>query len=86
MVDQPLQAFSTPTSLSEFLPDSVSYGAVAEWVFYVVLAFWTLYTIIAIYHWLKYSHGSWVAYPAIATHLGISLVLIVFALYGVFKV
>ena len=36
----------------------------------------------AIYHWLKYSHASWVAFPAIAAHLFISFALMSYALSG----
>jgi len=53
-----------------------------EWALYAVFAFWAVYTIIAVYHWLKYSHASWVAFPAIAVHLFISFALIAYALSG----
>lgn len=86
MTDRPLQPFSAPTSLGSFVPDSVSYGMIVEWVLYVVLVFWAVYTIVAVYHWLKYSNGSWVAFPAIATHLVVSFVLIIFAFSGVFTI
>ncbi|MDO8593838.1 MAG: hypothetical protein Q7R59_03000 [bacterium] len=82
MTDQPLQPFSPSTSLSSFLPSGVSYGVMVEWTLYVIFAFWTLYTLIAIYHWLKYSHASWIAFPAIAAHLLISLALISYTLSG----
>lgn len=82
MTDQPLQPFAPPTALLEYLPDNISAGSVVEWALYIVFAFWALYTIIAIYHWLKYSHASWVAFPAIATHLIISFALIAYALSG----
>ena len=49
---------------------------------YVVFAFWAFYTLVAIYHWLKYSHASWVTFPAIAVHLFISLAIMSYALYG----
>jgi hypothetical protein len=86
MYDQPLQPFSTPTSLGSFIPSGISVGVLIKWILYIAIIFWVIYTIIAIYHWLKYSHGSWVAFPAIATHLGVSFVLIIFALYGVFTI
>lgn len=82
MLDQPLQPFSPPTALLQYLPDGLSAGAFVTWTLYAVFAFWALYTIIAIYHWLKYSHASWVAFPAIALHLFISFSLITFALTG----
>jgi len=82
MVDQPLQPFSPPTLLTALLPKDISYGVIVEWALYIVFAFWALYTIIAVYHWLKYSHASLVAFPAIAVHFFISFSLIVFALTG----
>ncbi|MDE1919400.1 MAG: hypothetical protein KGH56_01740 [Patescibacteria group bacterium] len=60
----------------------ISGGATATWGLYAVFAFWALYTLVAIYHWLKYSHASWVAFPAIAAHLFISFALISYALSG----
>ena len=82
MTDQPLQPFTSTLSLSSFLPDSVSSGMAVEWILYIIFAFWALYTIVAIYHWLKYSHASLVAFPAIALHLFVSFVLIAYALSG----
>ena len=60
----------------------ISNGMVVEWVLYIVFTFWALYTIVAIYHWVKYSHASLVAFPAIALHLFISIALIVYAFSG----
>ncbi len=82
MPDQPLQPFSPPTALLTYLPDGVSAGAIVEWSLYIVFAFWAVYTLVAIYHWLKYSHASWVAFPSIALHLFISFALMAYALSG----
>lgn len=82
MTDQPLQAFSAPASLLAYLPEGISVGTVVEWALYVVFAFWAIYTIVAIYHWLKYSHASWIAFPAMAAHLFISFALMTYALSG----
>lgn len=82
MPDQPLQPFAPPTALLTYLPDGVSAGTIVEWVLYVVFAFWAIYTLVAIYHWLKYSHASWVAFPSIALHLFISFALMAYALSG----
>jgi hypothetical protein len=80
MPDQPLQPFSPPTALLSQL--NLSGGVIVMWVLYAVFAFWAIYTLIAIYHWLKYSHASWIAFPAIGVHLFISFALMVFALTG----
>jgi hypothetical protein len=83
MTDQPLQPFtSSPASLLSFLPAGFSAGIAVTWLLYAVFAFWALYTLVAVYHWLKYSHGSLVAFPAIAVHLFVSVALISYALGG----
>lgn len=82
MSDQPLQPFAPPTDLLTYLPDGISAGAIVEWVLYIIFAFWAIYTLVAIYHWLKYSHASWVAFPSIALHLFISFSLMAYALSG----
>lgn len=81
MSDQPLQPFAPPAVFSH-LSGTLSAGAAVEWVLFIVFAFWVVYTLVAVYHWLKYSHGSVVAYPAISIHLGVSLILMGFALSG----
>lgn len=80
MPEQPLHPFAPPSSLLANL--SVSPGTVVVWVLYIIFAFWALYTLVAIYHWLKYSHASSIAFPAIAVHLFISFALISYALSG----
>lgn len=82
MTDQTLQPFAPPTAILEYLPSVISVGAVIEWFLYTTFAFWTIYTVIAVYHWLKYSHASWVAFPAIATHIFVSFALMVYILSG----
>ena len=82
MPDQPLQPFAPPTSLTALLPNGISTGTLVEWTLYIVFFFWAIYTLVAIYHWLKYSHASWVAFPAIALHLFISFALMAYALTG----
>ena len=84
MPDQPLQPFAPPTALFEQLHISniISPAVAVEWALYAVFAFWAIYTLVAIYHWLKYSHASWVAFPAMGAHLFISLCLMSYALSG----
>jgi hypothetical protein len=83
MPNQPLQPFAPPTLILAHLPGMLSYNTVVVWLFCFVLVFWMIYSLVAIYHWLKYSHASWVALPAIGIHLFVSLVFIAFALSGV---
>lgn len=82
MTDLPLRPFSPPTALLSYLPANLSSGVVITWVLYAVFAFWAVYTLVAIYHWLKYSHASWIAFPAIAIHLFVSFALMSYALSG----
>ena len=82
MSDQPLRAFAPPTDLLKYLPEGLSAGVIVTWVLYAVFAIWVIYTLVAIYHWLKYSHASWVAFPAIAIHLVVSFALMSYALSG----
>lgn len=82
MADQPLQPFSTPFFFTHLPAGMPSAGILLEWFLYIVFAFWAIYTLVAVYHWLKYSHASWVAFPAIAVHALISLSLMSYALSG----
>lgn len=84
MLDQPLQPFGPPTALFNQLNISgiVSPDIVVQWFLYLVFVFWFIYTLVAVYHWLKYSHASLVAFPAIALHLFISFALMTFTLTG----
>lgn len=82
MPDQPLRPFSPPTALLSYLPQGVSTGDIVTWALYAIFAFWALYTLVAVYHWLRYSHASWVAFPAMAVHFIISIALMSYALSG----
>jgi hypothetical protein len=82
MPSQSLAPFSVPTSLAGLLPAGISAGTVVIWVLAAVFIFWALYTLVAIYHWLQYSHGSWLTFPAIALHLFVSIALMIYALTG----
>ena len=82
MSAEPLQPFTLPSALLPYFSGTISPGLVVEVFLFVVLAFWALYTVVAIYHWLKYSHASVIAIPAIVVHLGVSFLLISYALSG----
>jgi len=82
MTDQQLQPFAPPTALLSYLPSGFSTGTIVSWMLYAVFAFWAVYTVVAIYHWLKYSHASWLAFPAIAIHFFMSFALMLYALSG----
>ena len=88
MPDQPLRPFSPPSIPSDLLSQLhvptglVSAGAAMTWVLYIVFAIWALYTLVAVYHWLRYSNASLIAFPAMAAHLFISFALMSYALSG----
>ena len=84
MPDQPLSPFSPPTELLAqlHLTGFVSSGNLIVWVLYFAFFIWAVYTLVAIYHWIKYSHASLVALPAIGAHLFVSFALITYALSG----
>lgn len=84
MPDQPLQPFSPPTALFAqlHLSNSISAGTAVSWALYIVFALWAVYTAVAIYHWLKYSNASWLAFPAIAAHFFMSFAFMSYALSG----
>ena len=83
MTDQPLRPFTPPTELLAHLNAlGISSGLAIEWVLYGVFALWALYTVVAVYHWLRYSHTSFVAFPAIALHVFVSFWLMAYALSG----
>ncbi len=86
MPDQPLQPFAPPRILLAHMPAALSSGALVVWFLYFVFAFWAVYTLVAIYHWLKYSHASLIAFPAIALHLFVSFALMAYALSGTIPV
>lgn len=58
--------------------------SLAVWTLGAGALVWTLYTLVIAYHWLRYSHGSSVAVPAIGTHLVISLLLAFYAFSSIF--
>jgi len=84
MPTEPLKPFSPPTALLQHfnLPSTISIGVLVTWGLYFVFAIWVLYTLVAIYHWLRYSHASWVAFPAIGIHLFLSFALMSYTLSG----
>ncbi|MBI5405913.1 hypothetical protein HY972_02660 [Candidatus Kaiserbacteria bacterium] len=83
MPDQPLRPFAPPPALFDTLHVSgISSDALVTWALYAVFTFWAVYTLVAVYHWLKYSHASWIAFPAIAAHVFVSFALMLYALSG----
>jgi hypothetical protein len=81
MTDEPLAPFQPP-DFSALIPAGISYAEIIVWALYAVFAFWAIYSLVAVYHWLKYSHASWLAFPAIAVHIFVSLVLMSYGLSG----
>lgn len=76
---EPLQAVSSPLS---WLPRIQSAYDVVSIFFTVVFVLWAIYTLIAFYHWFRYGRNSWMAVPAIAVHIAVSGMLMLFAVGG----
>lgn len=83
MATQPLQAIAPPKFLSSVSLD-FSLQQTLSWLLALVTLYWIVYTVIAVHHWLRYSHRSAVAIPAIGIHLFVSLVLMGYAVSGLF--
>lgn len=85
MPDQPLRAFAPPSGPlfdQLHLSGAAAPSAALQWILFAVFICWLIYTIVAVYHWIRYSHASLVALPAIAVHLFVSLVLFGYAVSG----
>jgi hypothetical protein len=52
-------------------------------LFFVILGAWLLYTVVVAYHWFRYSHRSWLAVPAVATHVIVSGLIMVYIATGI---
>ena len=70
------------TSPFEYFPRIASAYDIASIMFTVIFLLWAVYTVIAVYHWVRYGHQSWIAVPAIGIHLFLSLALMLFATSG----
>ncbi len=84
MPDEPLRAFAPPSGpfFDNLQVNGVAPNALLAWVLFAISLCWMVYTLVAVYHWVKYSHASYVAIPAIAVHLVVSLILIGLAVSG----
>lgn len=82
MSTEPLRPFSPPTGVFENINLIVPSGVWVEWVLYGVFVLWAIFTLVGIYHWLRYSHASLVAFPAIGVHLFVSFSLMAYTLSG----
>ena len=71
--------FQSP--LSPYL-HSFTQMQVLQIVFALVFIVWLLYTLVALYHWVRYGHNSWLAVPALASHLAVSAFLFILAASG----
>lgn len=82
MPDQALVPFQNPFTVLSSLGIDVTAGSALTALLAFVFAVWLIYTLIATYHWLKYSHASLLAFPAIFVHLAVSVALMSYALTG----
>ena len=82
MTDQPLVPFHPPTETLQSLGIVLPSFPLLEAFLLLVFALWVLYTLVVVYHWLRYSHASLLAFPAIFVHFAISYMLMSYALVG----
>lgn len=62
--------------------DILPTGQLVPVAFTIIFGLWAIYTLVVAYHWIRYGHQSWMAFPAIAAHLFVSGWLIVYATAG----
>jgi hypothetical protein len=75
----PLPAITTPF---ELLPGAINAHDITSAIFTGAFVIWVFYMVIAIYHWIRYGHNSWLMFPAIAVHVVVSGALLLFAVSG----
>lgn len=78
-----LDSYSSPFQKPIFDLPGADFGNFLTIGFFLTFAIWLTFTVIAAYHWFRYGHRSWLAVPAIAVHLFISAVLILYMATGV---
>jgi hypothetical protein len=76
-------AYPTPFESPLYSLPSLHVGNLFIILFFLVFVAWAVYTIIAAYHWFRYGHRSWLAIPAIVTHVVVSGALILYIASGV---
>ena len=62
--------------------ESIDAGKVVAVVAWVMFVLWLIYTVVAAYHWLRYSHRSSIAIPALIIHVIVSAALALYAISG----
>ncbi|MDO8624125.1 MAG: hypothetical protein Q7R54_02105 [bacterium] len=82
MPTTPLQPFQNPFDTLANLGIHVPTGGILTITLIIVFALWLIYTLVVIYHWLRYSHASVIAFPALFVHLAVSVGLMSYALTG----
>lgn len=75
-----LNPFPTPTWLADI--GGFNTTKIIPALFTIVFIVWSIYTIIAVYHWFRYSHRSWLTVPVLALHIFVSLTLLLTAISG----
>jgi hypothetical protein len=65
------------------LPTIHGGGHILVILFFFIFLAWAAYSVIAAYHWFRYSHRSWLAIPAVVTHVVVSGAIILYIASGV---
>lgn len=73
----------TPFAKPIFSIPATSLSSVLTVIFFLIFVVWAIYTVIVAYHWFRYGHRSWLAIPAIVTHLVVSGFIILLMASGI---
>ncbi len=79
-ITKPLNPF--PSTWVGNVPGGISETTILTVLFFVVFVIWSIFTLVAIYHWFRYAHQSWLAVPIVAMHLVVSVFLLLFIVSG----
>lgn len=82
MDSAPLTPLQNPLAMLSLFGLDFGHGPSTSILLALVFGVWLIYTLIATYHWVKYSHGSMAALPALFVHLVVSVGIMSYAISG----
>jgi hypothetical protein len=83
--EAPLLPFTSPLTMLENFGITLPTTLALQVFLFLVFGIWFIFTLVVSYHWLRYSHSSLLAFPAIFVHLAISAAIMFYALTGVWS-
>lgn len=79
-ISVPLNPF--PNTWIGSMPGGISISSIITVLFFIVFIIWAIYSIIAVYHWFRYAHHSWLTVPILVLHFFVSGFLLLFMVSG----